>query len=83
MLHTALGHIDIEIKPAIAHAQNKSNGVYAKSPGSIEYEVIPYDELLEVAVVEARARGANGISNLSISQDDSIYHVQGLLIRIE
>lgn len=64
------------------------DGIYSEAPSTVSrLERIYYDELLEIAVKEARARGANGISNLRITKEeenyDTSYKVEGLLLRIE
>ena len=90
MTHTAIGHLNIDVSPAIGTPTNKGDGIYSQSYNALQFERISYDELLEMAVVEARARGANGISNLSVTEDRKPgetfatgYHVSGLLIRVE
>lgn len=88
--HTVLGHLSIDVFPAIQMPERSSDGIYSKNRNTLQFERIAYEDLLEMAVIEARARGANGISNLSITEDRqpgetyaSAYHVSGLLIRQE
>lgn len=90
MAHTALGVLEIDITPAIKR-YNPKDGIYANAPSTVSrFERISYDELLGITVAEARARGANGISNLRISTTKSDganfatgYRIEGLLLRIE
>lgn len=90
MVHTALGVLEIDIIPAIKR-YNPKDGIYANAPSTVSrFERIYYDELLEMAVKEARERGANGISNLRITSNQkegetfaTRYKVEGLLLRIE
>lgn len=82
--HKALGSLHITIVPAILpRERTTSRDAIYNSIGGVNYEVIESDELLAMAVAEARARGANGISNLSIKRNDLLYEVTGLLVRIE
>lgn len=90
MQHDVLGYLNIDIVPAILNPSRSGDGVYSKDRTTLQFERISYSELLEMAVVEARARKANGISNLSITEDRadgasyaSGYHIRGLLIVIE
>ena len=89
MPHSSIGHLIIEVVPAILKPERSADGVYAKNINTPQYERIGYDELLEMAVVEARSRGANGISNFKIVTDKlqggtiTAYYVEGLLIRLE
>lgn len=88
MPHKVLGNLTIEITPAIQPPQRSQDGVYSSNINTPQYERIGYDELLEMAVVEARARGANGISNIAVTTDKSDstvyrYYVSGLLLKIE
>lgn len=90
MVHTALGVLEIDVIPAIKR-YNPKDGIYSNAPSTVSrFERIYYDELLGMAVKEARARGANGISNLSITSNKrdnedyaTYYKVEGLLLRIE
>jgi hypothetical protein len=90
MGHTAIGQLSIDVTPAIGPSQRTRDGIYTTTQSGPSFERIGYDELLRMAAAEARARGANGISNLSITEDRAAgatyataYHVTGLLIRIE
>jgi len=90
MPHKALGDLLIEVHPAIMHTNEKNqSGNYSSNYGVWTFERIDGSELLEMAVVEARARSANGISNLEITAQRSesgaptLYRISGLLIRIE
>lgn len=90
MVHTALGVLEIQIIPAIIVNKGNGDGIYSTQRNTASFERIYYDELLEMAVKEARARGANGISNLSITSNKrdnedyaTYYKVEGLLLRIE
>ena len=89
MPHEVLGHLDIEVYPAIL-APKSNNGIYEKDFNTYQYERISYAELLDLAVEEARARGADGISNLSITsnrregQDYATrYEATGLLLKMK
>ena len=82
--HQPLGSLSITIAPAILPAKRSGDGIYNKQRASgPSFETIPYDELLAIAVTEARARDANGISNLRIVKVEGNYEVSGLLVRIE
>ncbi|MBQ6073509.1 MAG: hypothetical protein IJK90_06320 [Bacteroidales bacterium] len=83
--HKAIGQLSVTIIPAILPKDsNASRDAIYTNLGSVQYEKIGGDELLEIAVVEARARGANGISNLRIGKAvTGEYEITGLLIRIE
>jgi len=83
--HKAIGQISITIVPAVSpKGSNASRDAIYTTIGGVQSETIGGDELLEIAVTEARARGANGISNLRIGKDAAgVYEVTGLLIRIE
>ena len=82
--HHPLGSLSITIAPAILPARRSGDGIYNTQRASgPTLETIPYDELLAMVVTEARARGANGISNLRIMRVDGNYEVSGLLVRIE
>ena len=87
MVHTALGVLEIDIIPAIIVNKGNGDGIYSTQRNTASFERIYYDELLEITVKEARARGANGISNLRITRKvetyDTSYKVEGLLLRIE
>ena len=84
MAHEVLGQLVVEIIPAIEGGQRAKigDGIYTKTPSQkgLTIEHIPYDEILATVVAEARARGANGISNLSITGETTI-KVSGVLIR--
>lgn len=82
MQHTVLGQLAIDIIPAVTKPEKTKDGVYLQNHNPMNVETIAYDELLEIAVAEARSRGANGISNLEIKHD-AVYRVTGLLIKIE
>ena len=83
-VHQALGQLSVKIVPAIIPRDSRSprDAVYTNI-GSVKQETIGGDELLEIAVAEARKRGANGISNLRVTNLDTHYEITGLLIRIE
>lgn len=90
MAHTALGVLEIDIIPAIIVNKGNGDGIYSTQMNTASFERIYYDELLGIAVAEARARGANGISNLRITSNQregetfaTHYKVEGLLLRIE
>jgi hypothetical protein len=91
MQHKVLGDLLIEIQPAIGHTNSKisTDGIYSQNRGALRFERISGDELLAMAVAEARARGANGISNFKIDvrrSDSGIvnaYIVSGLLIHVD
>ena len=101
---TSLGEFSITVTPAIlsnskAISKQKSfdDGVYSKqSYGIVHMEEISSEELLEMAVQEARSVGANGIANFkcmavyetrssrnSASSILSHYEISGLCISIE
>lgn len=90
MVHTALGVLEIDITPALIVNKGNGDGIYSTQRNTASFERIYYDELLGIAVKEARARGANGISNLRITSNQregetfaTRYKVEGLLLRIE
>lgn len=86
--HDVLGEFSIEVYPGLVSKRGQSaDGVYTSSVNSLQIEKIGYNELLEMAVVEARARKADGISNLNITTRRTTegtvinYNVEGVLIR--
>lgn len=93
--HQAVGLLNIYITPAIvepARQPKPKDGIYDQNFTPRTYattEKLYYSDLLEYAVEQARARGANGISNfdvdIKVSQTGTIteYSVTALLIRIE
>ena len=90
MEHSVLGYLNIDVAPAILNPSRTGDGLYSKDRSTLQFERIAYDELLEMAVIEAKARKANGISNLSITEDRADgatyatgYHIKGLLSKFE
>lgn len=82
--HQALGQLSVTIIPAITPRERTTSrdAVYT-TIGNYKTEVIGGEELLGIAVSEARRRGANGISNLRVTKSDGVYEISGLLIKIE
>ena len=92
-----IGEINIIVQPAlmpkakvIQGAGGYTDGLYAQNNNaSVVQEEIPASELLNMAVREAVAKGANGISNfkcLVVADGDPIeprhYEISGFAIRI-
>lgn len=88
----SVGEIDMIVEPAIVK-EKVENGY--SSYERLVYETIPYDELVKMAVDEAKAKGADALVNFSItkekvSQTDTmyggytykyIYYVKGFCIK--
>lgn len=94
---TPIGDLYIEIIPAYNYKSSLSRSkfddeVYTKNTLEPEvkiignYEVITMDELVEIAVNEAKTKGANGLSNLEmrlIRDNGRVYYkITGLCLRI-
>ena len=92
-----LGEISISIRPSVQKpakqirgAGNYQDGLYAMSNGvPVIVEEIPAEELLEIAVNEAKARGANGIANFKCARvpdadptEKYHYEISGFAIKI-
>ena len=90
-----IGEISIVVKPALQRQAKQvkgsfSDSMYASTGALVVQEEIPAEELLEMAVNEAKAQGANGISNFKcvrISDVSEIepyhYEITGFAIRIQ
>jgi len=91
-----IGEISITVQPAlmpktkvIRGSGEYTDGLYAqKSNANVVQEDIPASELVEMAVREAKARGANGISNFKcivVTGADPIeprhYEISGFAIK--
>lgn len=64
----SLGEIEILITPAIK--EYKGNDGYNSRERYLDYELITHDEIVEIAVEKALAKGANAIVNFSISTEN-------------
>lgn len=66
----SLGEINIAVTPAITRDGTSANtdSIYSIIK-PCEYEHIPYDELVAIAVKEAKARGADALVNFSITRE--------------
>lgn len=93
-----IGEMNITVQPAVQPQTQRSRGkklfedaVYFEVNGApVAVEVITAEELVEMAVKEARARGANGISNFKCTRvldADTVekyhYEISGFAIRID
>jgi len=93
-----IGEISMTIQPALRPKAKliKSAGAYIdglysqKNTSNVEQEEISASELLEMAVKEAKALGANGVSNfkcLLVTDVDPVeryhYEISGFAIRID
>lgn len=61
----SLGEIEISITPAIK--EYGSDGNYGPRGKYLDYEVILYDEAVDIAVAKAIEKGANALVNFSIT----------------
>lgn len=89
----SLGEIDIFITPGIKEFEAEAD--YFGSRGKyLDYENIPYDEIVDIAVSKAIAKGANAIVNFSIATQEISkgdawgqvakgikYHIKGFCIK--
>jgi len=88
----SVGEIDIVVEPAMVKELVK--GQYSNYE-TLVYETIPYDELVKMAVDEAKAKGADALVNFSITKEkisqvnkmyggytySHIYYVKGFCIK--
>lgn len=88
----SVGEIDIVIEPAMVKELVKRQ--YSNYE-TLVYETIPYDELVKMAVDEAKAKGADALVNFSITKEkisqvnkmyggytySHIYYVKGFCIK--
>lgn len=85
----SIGELHIEVQPAIIEGERESlyEGVTIK--GYVA-ENIPYDDLVDIAVNEAKSRGADALVNFSITTETAnitrdvvgyIYHIDGYCIK--
>ena len=66
----SVGEINIIVTPAIKRSNSThADGIYYTNSSSYDYEQIPYDELVEIAVKEAKAKGADALVNFSIARE--------------
>jgi hypothetical protein len=89
-----VGEINIIVQPALQRPAKQVKGsfgdsMYASTGAPVVQEEILSEELLEMAVNEAKAQGANGISNfkcLRVSDANPIepyhYEITGFAIKI-
>ncbi len=88
-----LGEISISIQPALQRKAKQvkgyNDGLYSNNSAPVVQEEISAEELLEMAVKEAKARGANGISNFKCSKvfdmdpiEKYHYEISGFAIHI-
>lgn len=63
----SIGEIEIVITPALKQYPEEGSAYDARGR-YIDYEDISHDELLKIAVEEAKSRGADAIVNFSISK---------------
>jgi hypothetical protein len=61
----SLGEIEISITPAIK--EHGSDGNFGPRGKYLDYEVILYDEAVDIAVAKAIEKGANALVNFSIT----------------
>lgn len=85
--HQPLGMLNISITPGMVSAEStlgRGDSIYAAGR-SVELETLQYDELLDITVSAAKARGANGLSNLSITwnKTDGVYEISALCVLIQ
>lgn len=71
----SVGEIDIVIEPA--QVKETIKGQYSNYT-TLVYENIPYDELVKIAVDEAKSKGADALVNFSITKE-KISHVNRML----
>ena len=93
-----IGEINITVLPALQPKAKviKGAGAYAdglytqKANANLVQEDIPAEELLDLAVREAKAKGANGISNFKCVRvtgadpvEPVLYEISGFAIKIQ
>ena len=91
-----VGEISITVQPALQRPAKQikgeyTDGLYAQgNNGNVVPEEIMAEELLEMAVKEAKAKGANGISNFQCRRvtdanplEPYHYEISGFAIKIQ
>lgn len=88
----SVGEIDIVVEPAMV--KELTEGLYYNYE-TLVYETISYDELVKIAVDEAKAKGADALVNFSIVKEkishpnklhggytySTIYYIKGFCIK--
>lgn len=91
-----VGEINITVQPALQQPSRQIKGVYndavyaPKNGAGVVQEEILAEELLDMAVKEAKAKGANGISNFRCTRvldanplEPYHYEITGFAIKIQ
>jgi hypothetical protein len=83
----SVGELNIVITPAKVMVERPSSNYYnsAAMINTLDYEVIPYSEMVDMAVKEAKSKGADAIVNFSITKEqtatEKYYHINGFCIK--
>lgn len=83
----SVGELNILITPAKVIVERPSSTYYnsATTINALDYENIPYSEMVEMAVKEAKSKGADAIVNFNITKEqtatEKYYHINGFCIK--